>query len=142
MTYTNFFVLYRARTKPSAGFLYTQARAVEILIESLIFSSIARQLASQPSTAFPLCESSTYFFSAHCQFFGSRLIQSQAFFCIRIQAHVYNEQQIYKVFGIVGDPDPQDPHVFEPPGSGSIGQRCASGSGSFPFLMNVFSGLK
>ena len=29
------------------------------------------------------------------------------------------------------DPDPQDPHVFGPPGSGSISQRC--GSGSFPF---------
>ncbi len=32
-----------------------------------------------------------FFFSAHRQFFGSRLIQSQAFFCIRIQAHVYSE---------------------------------------------------
>jgi hypothetical protein len=31
----------------------------------------------------------------------------------------------------VADPDPQDPHVFGPPGSGSIGQRY--GSGSFPF---------
>jgi hypothetical protein len=35
----------------------------------------------------------------------------------------------------VGDPDP---HIFEPPGSGSIGQRYESGSGtgsrSFPFL--------
>jgi hypothetical protein len=28
----------------------------------------------------------------------------------------------------VGDPDPQDPHVFGPPGSGSIGQRYGSGS--------------
>jgi hypothetical protein len=36
----------------------------------------------------------------------------------------------------VGDPDPQDPHVFGPPGSGSISQRYGSGSGSrsFPFL--------
>jgi hypothetical protein len=24
------------------------------------------------------------------------------------------------------DPDPQDPHVFGPPGSGSISQRCGS----------------
>ncbi len=33
------------------------------------------------------------------------------------------------------DPDPQDPHVFVPPGSGSISQRYGyvSGSGSFPF---------
>ncbi len=31
----------------------------------------------------------------------------------------------------VGDPDPQDPHVFGPPGSGS-----------FPFLIDVLSGLK
>jgi hypothetical protein len=48
----------------------------------------------------------------------------------------------------VGDPDPepdldlQDPHVFRPPGSGSIIQMCGSGSGSFPFLINVLSGLK
>ncbi len=26
----------------------------------------------------------------------------------------------------VGDPDPQDPLVFGPPGSGSISQRCGS----------------
>ncbi len=25
-------------------------------------------------------------------------------------------------------PDPPDPHVFGPPGSGSTGQRCGSGS--------------
>ncbi len=38
----------------------------------------------------------------------------------------------------VGDPDPQDPHVFGPPGSGSISQMygSGSGSGSFPFLIN------
>ncbi len=40
----------------------------------------------------------------------------------------------------VGDPDPQKPHVFGPPGSGSITQMY--GSGSFPFLINVLSGLK
>jgi hypothetical protein len=41
----------------------------------------------------------------------------------------------------VGDPDMQ---VFGPPGSGSISQRYGSGlgSGSFPFLIKVFSGLK
>ncbi len=32
--------------------------------------------------------------------------------------------------------------VFGPPGSGSISQRYGSGSGSFPFLKNVLSGLK
>jgi hypothetical protein len=37
----------------------------------------------------------------------------------------------------VGDPDPD---VFGPPRSGSISQRY--GSGSFPFLINVLSGLK
>ncbi len=42
----------------------------------------------------------------------------------------------------VGDPDPQDPHVFGPSGSGSISQRYGSGSESFPFLMKVLSGLK
>jgi hypothetical protein len=29
------------------------------------------------------------------------------------------------------DPDPPDPHVFGPPGSGSISQRYRSGSGFF-----------
>jgi hypothetical protein len=48
----------------------------------------------------------------------------------------------------VGDPDPkpdpQDPHDFGPPGSGSISQRYGSGSGagSSLFLINVLSGLK
>jgi hypothetical protein len=43
----------------------------------------------------------------------------------------------------VGDPD-QDHHVFGPPGSGSISQRygSGSGSGSFPYLIMVLSGLK
>jgi hypothetical protein len=40
----------------------------------------------------------------------------------------------------VGDPDPQNPHVFGPPGSRSINQRYRSGS--FPFLIKVLSGLK
>ncbi len=31
----------------------------------------------------------------------------------------------------VPDPDPPDPHVFRPPGSGSTSQRYGSGSGSF-----------
>jgi hypothetical protein len=46
------------------------------------------------------------------------------------------------LLGSVGDPDPQDPHVFGPAGSGSgsISQRY--GSGSFPFLINVLSRLK
>jgi hypothetical protein len=38
----------------------------------------------------------------------------------------------------VEDPEPH-PHVFGPPGSGSISQRY--GSGSFPFLIKVLSGL-
>jgi len=33
------------------------------------------------------------------------------------------------------DPDPQDPHVFGPPGSRSISQRYGSGTGSFIFLI-------
>jgi hypothetical protein len=41
----------------------------------------------------------------------------------------------------VGDPDP---HVFGPSGSRSISQRygSGSGSGSYPFLINVLSGRK
>jgi hypothetical protein len=37
-------------------------------------------------------------------------------------------------------PDP-DPHGFGPPGSGSS-KRFGSGSGSFPFIIQVLSGLK
>jgi hypothetical protein len=42
----------------------------------------------------------------------------------------------YNIYSSVGDPDPQDSHVFVPPGPGfgSISQRYGSesGSGSFP----------
>jgi hypothetical protein len=39
------------------------------------------------------------------------------------------------LFCSIGDPDPvlQDPHVFGPPGFGSLCQRFGSGPGSFPF---------
>ncbi len=54
-------------------------------------------------------------------------------------------QQVGVRFGYVGDsggdqglPDPEDSHVFGPPGSG--GQRY--GSGSFPFLIKVLIRLK
>ncbi len=47
--------------------------------------------------------------------------------------------QICNFFSSVGDPDSQAPHVFGPPGSGSIRQRYRSGS--FPFLVNVLGGL-
>jgi hypothetical protein len=46
------------------------------------------------------------------------------------------------VISSVGDPDPQEPHVFGPPVSGSISQRYGYGFGSFPFLSKVLSGLK
>ncbi len=52
-------------------------------------------------------------------------------------------EAFFHLGGIVGDPDPEpdlDPHVFGPPGSGSTSPRY--GSGSFPFLINVLSGLK
>jgi hypothetical protein len=57
---------------------------------------------------------------------------------------------LFKIFFIiVGDPDLEpDPHVFGPPGSGFISERYGSGTGSessfgsFPFLINVWSGLK
>ncbi len=50
---------------------------------------------------------------------------------------------IWQFFNIV-DPDPfsQDQHVIGPHGSGSISQRSGSDFGSFPFLINVLSGLK
>ncbi len=46
------------------------------------------------------------------------------------------------ILSSAGDPDPQDPHVFRPPGFGSISQTYGSGSGSFPFLIKMLSGLK
>ncbi len=36
----------------------------------------------------------------------------------------------WSLFSSVADPDPPDPHVFGPPGSGSTSQRYGSGSGS------------
>jgi hypothetical protein len=39
-------------------------------------------------------------------------------------------QPILLVKSSVPDPDPMDPHVVGPPGSGSISQRYGSGSGS------------
>ncbi len=44
---------------------------------------------------------------------------------------------------MLDDPEPDpDLHVYGPPGSESIGQRSGSWSESFPFLINVLSGLK
>jgi len=40
-------------------------------------------------------------------------------------------EQIGWVRSGVPDPDPRDPRVFWPPGSGSTSQRYGSGSGSF-----------
>ncbi len=60
----------------------------------------------------------------------------------RLQPWRYNSLQRESERSSVGDPDPQNPHVFGLPGS--ISQRYGSGSGSesFPFLINVLSGLK
>jgi hypothetical protein len=41
------------------------------------------------------------------------------------------ECQLVYVLCSVADPDPPDPHVFGPPGSGSTSQMYGSGSGSF-----------
>ena len=50
-----------------------------------------------------------------------------------VRKYKKTSQKIFKRFMItsVADPDPPDPHVFGPPGSGSINQRYGSGSGSF-----------
>ncbi len=53
----------------------------------------------------------------------------------------YREKNL-SVVAIVADPDPPDPYVFGPAGSGSVSQRYGSGSGSFPFLIKLLSGLK
>jgi hypothetical protein len=41
----------------------------------------------------------------------------------------------YNVLTSVADPDPEDPYVFGPPGSGFISQRY--GSGSFDHLVKI-----
>jgi len=47
----------------------------------------------------------------------------------RAQDHTRGNNTQVRVF--ISVPDPPDPHVFGPPGSGSISQRHVSGSGSF-----------
>ncbi len=47
-----------------------------------------------------------------------------------VQAMMTNVGPRLPVCGSVADPDPQDLYVFGPPGSGSVSQRCGSGSGS------------
>ncbi len=58
----------------------------------------------------------------------------------------FSKKKFLHNFLSVGDTDPepdlQDTHVFGPLGSGPISLRYGSGSGSFPFRINVFSGLK
>ncbi len=44
---------------------------------------------------------------------------------------------IFTVSNSVADPDPPDPHVFGPPGSGSTSQRYGSGSGSGSFYQHA-----
>jgi hypothetical protein len=45
--------------------------------------------------------------------------------------HVWERIPVCIVLASVPDPDPLDPHVFAPCGSGFISQRYGSGSGSF-----------
>ncbi len=66
------------------------------------------------------------------QCFGSALVSASAdpdpAFWVNAVQDQKNEVPI--VSFSVADPDPQDPHVFGPPGSGSTSQRYGSGSGS------------
>ncbi len=41
--------------------------------------------------------------------------------------------------GQCSGPDPPDPHVFGPPGSGSISQRCGSGFFHYPYIIKQSS---
>jgi hypothetical protein len=58
-----------------------------------------------------------------------------------ISGTVFSYEQCW---GSGTDPDPQDPHVFWPPVSGSISQSTGTGSGPkpFPFLIKVLSKIK
>jgi hypothetical protein len=52
----------------------------------------------------------------------------------------YTDKRISMIYRIPVRIRNPDPHIFGPPGSGSIGQRY--GSGSYPFFIKVLSGLK
>jgi hypothetical protein len=60
------------------------------------------------------------------------LFQRKVKHCARYLSVLYRNQVIfYEKCGpldCVADPDPSDPYVFEPPGSGSVRQRYGSGS--------------
>ncbi len=56
------------------------------------------------------------------------LLAGELLDALRVQ-HLLAEKPI--ILSSVPDPDPPDPHVFGPPGSGSISQRYGSRSGSF-----------
>jgi hypothetical protein len=62
----------------------------------------------------------------------------------KVQAELQEKQKENKVLELLFCSVREPPHVFGPPGSGSISQRSGSGSrsGSFPFLIKVLSGLK
>jgi hypothetical protein len=50
-------------------------------------------------------------------------LESLALYKRWVQFSVQNKAATFIVVSSVWDPDPQDPHVFGPPGSGSISQR-------------------
>jgi hypothetical protein len=51
--------------------------------------------------------------------------------CLHASGEVIGNSSSLDVFTSVPDTDPPDPHVFGPPGSGSVSQRYGSESGSF-----------
>jgi hypothetical protein len=53
------------------------------------------------------------------------------FFMGMLYGNLYKNLKTKKPESSVEDPDPQDPHVFGPPGCNC---QVGSGSGSFPFL--------
>jgi hypothetical protein len=67
----------------------------------------------------------SHLYEFHICTFGARL------YAHTIAAYLGTWKLTHQLVISVADPNPSDPYVFGPPGSGSISQKYGSGSGSF-----------
>jgi hypothetical protein len=95
-------------------------RLLTIKTESFLFSSISAKIPVAKSVHTSILQIMVCF----------RVLKPNNFFRCR-------DRGICAFTSSVADPDPLDPYVFIPPGSGSISQRFGSGSGSFYHQANI-----